>query len=295
MEERPMKVGVGLPFTMPAQSGPLILEWARRADAGPFSSLSVIDRIVYPNYDPLMTLSAAAAVTRRVRLMTAILLAPLHNAGVLAKQAATLDAFSGGRLTLGFGVGRKEDDFRATSVSFRGRGKRFEEQLAWMKRIWAGEGVAEGVGPIGPAPARPGGPELLIGGSVPVAIRRVGRWADGYLMGSRGLDPEGVLRLRRIVEDSWQAAGRAGQPRFVASTACALGPRAPDLVRASVGHYYPALGPGELDKMVKDTPTSPEAVRAVIQFHQDLGTDEVTFRLCSSDLEQLERLAQVVE
>src|SRR2546422_7918233 len=108
-----MKIGIGHPGTIPGVQGQLILEWARRADAGPFSSLGSLDRLVYPNYDALITLTAAAAVTQRIRLMTTVLLATLHNGGLLAKQAASLDALSGGRLTLGLGVGAREDDFRA--------------------------------------------------------------------------------------------------------------------------------------------------------------------------------------
>ena len=89
-----MKVGIGLPGNVPGTAGDTILDWARRADDGPFSSLGTIDRLVYDNYDPLVVLSAAAGATSRVRLMTCVLLAPLHNAGILAKQAASLDAIS---------------------------------------------------------------------------------------------------------------------------------------------------------------------------------------------------------
>ena len=146
-----MKIGIGLPATIPGVNGESVLEWGRKADAGSFSSLGIIDRLVYANYEPLITLAAVAAVTQRVRLMTTILVAPVRNAGVLAKQAATLDVISGGRLTLGIAVGAREDDYRAAPATFRDRGKRFEEQLALMKRIWSGQPVEDGIGAGGTA------------------------------------------------------------------------------------------------------------------------------------------------
>src|SRR5262249_42941217 len=104
-----MQIGIGLPANIPGIQGPQLIEWAKRADAGSFSSLGLIDRLVYDNYDPLIAFAAAAGATQRIRFTTSILLAPLHNAVLLAKQAASLDAISGGRLTLGLGVGSRED------------------------------------------------------------------------------------------------------------------------------------------------------------------------------------------
>src|ERR687884_392235 len=167
-----MDIGIGLPATIPGTRGSLVLDWAKRSDSGRFSSLGILDRLVYPNYEPLITLAAAAAVTERVRLMSTVLIAPLRGAGVLAKQAASIDALSGGRLTLGVSVGIREDDFQAAPASFHDRARRFEEQLDLMKRVWSGQPVGDGVGPMGPTPARAGGPELLIGGLSPAAHRR---------------------------------------------------------------------------------------------------------------------------
>jgi alkanesulfonate monooxygenase SsuD/methylene tetrahydromethanopterin reductase-like flavin-dependent oxidoreductase (luciferase family) len=138
--------------------GSLVLDWAGRADSGPFSSLGIIDRLVYPNYETLVTLAAAAAVTERGRLMSTVLIAPLRGAGVPAKQAASVDALSGGRLTPGLGVGAREDDFQVASAPLHDRARRFEEQLDLMKRVWSGQPVGGGVGPIGPPPTRPGEP-----------------------------------------------------------------------------------------------------------------------------------------
>jgi alkanesulfonate monooxygenase SsuD/methylene tetrahydromethanopterin reductase-like flavin-dependent oxidoreductase (luciferase family) len=134
-----MEIGIGLPATIPGASASELFEWARRADAGPFSNLSIIDRLVYGNYEPLITLAAVVGVTRRIRLMPSVLLAPYRSAAILAKEAASLDALSSGRLTLGLGVGGRENDFRAAGASFHDRGRRFEEQLATLKRIWSGE------------------------------------------------------------------------------------------------------------------------------------------------------------
>jgi alkanesulfonate monooxygenase SsuD/methylene tetrahydromethanopterin reductase-like flavin-dependent oxidoreductase (luciferase family) len=133
-----MDIGIGLPATIPGTSGSRVLEWAERADSGPFSSLGILDRLVYPNHEALISLAAAAAVT--------------------------VDALSGGRLTLGVGVGSREDDFQAAPASFHERGRWFEEQLELMKRVWSGGAVSDEVGPVGPPPARSGGPRLLIGG-----------------------------------------------------------------------------------------------------------------------------------
>jgi alkanesulfonate monooxygenase SsuD/methylene tetrahydromethanopterin reductase-like flavin-dependent oxidoreductase (luciferase family) len=187
-----MKVGIGLPATIPNTPPELILEWAKRADDKGFSSLGIIDRLVYPNYEPMITLAAVASVTKRVRLMTTILVAPLRSAGVLAKQAATLDRLSGGRLTLGLGIGGREDDSLAANMPHRTRAKRFEEQLKFMRRVWSGEAVGERVGKIGPRPAQTGGPEILIGGYSPAAASRAGRLADGFIAGG-----EWTLRLWR--------------------------------------------------------------------------------------------------
>src|SRR5207237_6088008 len=156
------------------------------------------------------------------RLMTTILISPLHNAGMLAKQTASLDALSGGRLTLGVGVGGREDDYRAAPASFHERGKRFEEQLTILKRVWSGEPLSDDVGPIGPPPVRQGGPELLIGGYTPAAIQRVGRWGDGFIVGGGG--PQVAEPGTQNALEWWKAVGKPGKPRFVAGMYYGLGP-----------------------------------------------------------------------
>ncbi|HEU4943493.1 MAG TPA: LLM class flavin-dependent oxidoreductase, partial [Gaiellaceae bacterium] len=124
---------MGLPTTVPGATGELVLDWARHADAGPFSSLAVLDRVAYDSYEPFAALAAAAGVTSRVRLATMIAVGPLRPTGLLAKQAASVHALSRGRLTLGLAVGARSDDFEAARVESRGRGRKLTEQLAYLR------------------------------------------------------------------------------------------------------------------------------------------------------------------
>ncbi|MCI0849190.1 MAG: LLM class flavin-dependent oxidoreductase [Chloroflexi bacterium] len=292
-----MKIGIGLPGAVPGVKGDFILEWAQRADAGPFSTLGTIDRLVYPNYEPFIMLSAAAAVTTRIRLMTGVMLAPLRNEGVLAKQAASLDAISNGRLTLGLGVGRRADDYRAAPARYNNRGRRFEQQIATMKRIWAGEDVDpdpdpdKHVGPMGPPPVQKGGPEILIGGGTPQAIARAGRLADGFL--ASGTNPEAVAASYQMAVDAWDAAGKPGKPRLAAVCSYALGPNAADVVGDYIRHYYSFLGP-VADQMAQNAVSSTEAVTGMIHDLEGIGMDELVFLPTAAEMGQLDRLADII-
>lgn len=286
-----MDVGIGLPATIPGTKGSLILDWAKRADSGPFSSLGVLDRMVYPNYEPLITLAAAAAVTERVRLMTTVLLAPLRPAGLLAKQAASIDGLSGGRLTLGLGVGGREDDFQAAPASFHDRARRFEEQLDIMKRVWSGQPVSDEVGAVGPPPTQTEGPQLLIGGYSPTPIRRVGRWADGFISGGVP-DPGQVRQMFDLAEESWRDEGREGRPRLVATLYYALGPNA-DRGGDYIRDYYSYFGPGA-DDMARSIPSSPEAVEELLRGFGEAGADEVVCWPTVAELDQVDHLAELV-
>ncbi|GAC1657057.1 MAG: LLM class flavin-dependent oxidoreductase [Ktedonobacteraceae bacterium] len=287
-----MHIGIGLPASIPGVSGERILEWAKRADGGPFSSLGIIDRLVYPNFEAFTTLAVAAGVTQRIRLISTVLVAPLRNAGMLAKQAATLDALSHGRLTLGMGVGGREDDYRAAPAAFHNRGKQFEKQLTLMKRVWAGEPVATDVGPVGPPPVRPGGPEVLIGGYSPTAISRVGRWGDGIILGSSG-NTTVAQQFYTLAQESWQAAGRSGKPRFVGCMYYGLGPNAAERAGAYIRNYYAFMGP-RADAMANAIPTTPEVIKSAIQAFADIGMDEFVIWPCIPDLDQVDRLAEIL-
>ncbi|WP_248959859.1 LLM class flavin-dependent oxidoreductase [Sphaerisporangium perillae] len=282
-----MNVGLGLP----AGDVDVLGTWARLAEAGPFTTLGLLDRIVYDNPEPLVTLGVLAGATSRIRLMTEVLIAPLRQTALLAKQSATLDRLSGGRLTLGVGVGVREDDFRAAHVEYHRRGRRLDEQMRTMRRVWSGEAYGDGIGPIGPAPAREGGPEVLFGGFVPATAERVAHSGDGFL--GAMFTSEEMGRFFRTVERAWQVAGRSGRPRLVAQANAALGPDAVVEEARRAIHAYYDFG-GYREKVLMGMLTTPEAIRHAVTAFTDVGADEVMLYCWSPDPTQVERIADIL-
>ena len=286
-----MKIGIGLPASIPNTPGKLIVDWAKQAERQNFSSLGLIDRIVYPNYEALTTLAVAAGATERIRLITTVLLAPLRNTVVFAKQAATLDALSDGRLTLGLGVGAREDDFKAVGVDIHTRGKLFDEQLTLMHKIWSGEPLGDGIGPVGPKPAREGGPEVLIGGYSDKAFERIGRWGNGPIAGGGG--PRAARGAFESAKQVWEKAGRTGSPRNVGCAYFGLGEQAAAHSANYIKDYYSFMGP-RADQLAQGVLTTPEAIKSAIQEFAQIGTDEVIFWACIPELDQVDLLADAV-
>jgi len=281
-----MNVGLGLPISDPAA----LLAWAARAEDGPFSTLGLLDRLVYHNPEPLVALAVLAGATSRIRVQTEVLLAPLRDTVLLAKQAATVDRMSGGRLVLGLGVGGRDDDFHATSSDQRTRGRRLDEQVAMMRRLWRGEPYDGDAGPIGPAPARADGPEILFGGFQPAALERVARCGDGFLAAA---PPARAGTLFDTVRAFWRQHGRDGQPRIVAQVNVALGPQdVLDDARASMHAYYAFTGMA--DQMVSGMLTTASGIRDAIAQFADLGADEVMLYCYGLDPAQADRLAGIL-
>jgi alkanesulfonate monooxygenase SsuD/methylene tetrahydromethanopterin reductase-like flavin-dependent oxidoreductase (luciferase family) len=281
-----MDVGIGLPNAVAGVDRSGIVQWAMRAEEAGFSSLGTIDRIVYANYESLIALAAAAAVTERIGLVTDILIAPLRsNTALFAKQAATLDSLSGGRLTLGLAVGGREDDYEASGVDFHRRGRIFQQQLDQMTAIWKGETG------VGPAPARAERPGLLIGGTSDVAYRRAARYADGWTMG--GGTPDAFGEALEKLKGAWSEAGREGKPRTVALFYFALGDDAEQVARRSLGDYYGFLG-DYADQIVASAAKDAATLKQYLSAFEAAGADEVICFPASTQLDQVNRLAEAV-
>ena len=285
-----MDIGIGLPTTIPGVEARQVIDWSREADAAGFSSLATLDRIVYRNYEPLIALAAAAAVTDRITLLTGILITPYRtNTALLAKEAATLHHLSDGRLVLGVGIGARGDDYEASGLTTKNRGRVFDRQLAELQRIWAGEerGTAGAIGPALPD----GPPELIIGGKVDAAFERAARWGAGWISGAGGAAVFGasVARLRA----AWERAGRAGSPRAIGFAYYALGEGAREHADRYLRDYYAFAG-AYADQLAAASPVDAESVVRFRDTFAEAGCDELLFFPCSSDPAQVGLLAEAV-
>src|SRR5205085_3103651 len=176
---------------------------------------------------------------------------------------------------VGVGVGGRDEDYRAAGAPWEGRVRRLGEQVALMRRAWAGETVVPGGAPLGPPPRQPGGPEILAGVLLPSAIRRAARWADGLCGFSFGPDEAEIRASFAVAREAWAARGRPA-PRLVTSCWFALGAAGPATMDAYVRRYLDTFGTETAASLATlCTTTSAAALRGVIGRIQDTGADEL--------------------
>jgi alkanesulfonate monooxygenase SsuD/methylene tetrahydromethanopterin reductase-like flavin-dependent oxidoreductase (luciferase family) len=284
-------ISIGIPNTVPGASGAQLLEWARRAEQAGFSSLASIGAVSYPGYEELTVFAAAGAVTERIGFLSNTLIAPARSPAELAKQAATVDQLTGGRLTLGLGPGWRAADFQLTGRDFHIRGQLFDEQLHALRRAWAGEPLLDGTCPVGPATVQQPGVPLVIGGTVEASIRRVVEFGIGWTAG--GMPPAAVGSMVERVQTAWSKAGRQGRARIVALRYFSLG----DTVTASRSYlldYYTPMGDATAEMIAGNALRSPEAITGAVMAYADVGVDELVFDPTVADPTQVDLLADVV-
>lgn len=284
-----MDVGIGIPNSILGTTGQTMLEWARRAEDAGFSSLASIGAVSYPSFEELTVFAAAGAVTERIRFLSNILISPARSTAELAKQAATVDQLTGGRLTLGLGVGWRQADYTLTGRDFSGRGAAFEQQVKDLHLAWSGESIAQDTRPVSPPPVQSPIP-ILVGGNTDAAVRRVVELdAQGWTGG--GMPPDAISGFASRVRAAWQAAGREGSPRIVALAYFGLG----DTEEASRGYlldYYAPMGPEFAQMVAGSALRSPDAVKGAIQAFEAAGVDELILDPTLSDPGQVDLLAE---
>jgi alkanesulfonate monooxygenase SsuD/methylene tetrahydromethanopterin reductase-like flavin-dependent oxidoreductase (luciferase family) len=284
VEGKPLEVGVGLPSSVPGTRADTLLEWARRADQGPFSSLGVVDRISFDCYEPLTLLAAAATATSRVKLVTMVAISPLRTTAVLAKQAATIASMSNGRLVLGLAIGARRDDYDAAGVDHSDRGRRFTQQLIDLRSYWENDAV-------GPRPIPPQGPIVLAGGSSDAAFFRMARYADGYVHG--GGPPRAFARAASVARAAWAECARPSRPQLWGQGYFALGDDAAERGEAYMRSYYEFTGPF-VQRIVDVMLRTPQDVVQFVRGYAEAGCGELVLLPAVADIDQLDRLADVL-
>ena len=275
-------MGIGLPTGLAGTTPELVTDWARQADAGPFASLGVIDRVVYDSLDPIVGLAAAAAVTTRIELVTSILIAPLRETSTLAKQLMSLHALAGGRLTVGLAIGARGDDYEQSEFAKASRGRRLSEQIAQLRQFDA-EGAIRAPGHEPPL-------RILVGGSSGPAYGRMAQFADGWI--HNGSPPRIFARALAEVRAAWSDAGRPGDPQVWSMAYYALGDAA-EAGREYLLDYYAFTG-AFAQRIADGLLTSPLEIREYVQAYSDAGCDHLLLFPTVPDIRQLGLLADVV-
>ena len=241
-----MRLGFGAPVSGAWATPDNLRSFAARAEEAGYASLWTFQRLLVPEgsgmepvyhsvLDPMVALGYLAAVTARIRLCVAVVNAPYVSPAVLAKQAVTVDVLSAGRLELGLGLGWMPEEFAAAGADMARRGARTEEHIRVLRHLWAGGGSAfRGefyqipAGHVAPRPVQRPGPPVLLGGTVPRALRRAGEFADGWVTSSRtdlSRISDGIAQVRAAAEQAGRDPAairiicrgvvRAGKPLLV--------------------------------------------------------------------------------
>lgn len=283
-----MRIGIGMPNQVRHVRGPVIPEWARRAEECGFSTVGTIGRVAYPGVMDTVALAAAAGATTSIGLLSTVLLGPAWPAALLAKEAAGIDAVSGGRLTLGIGLGGRSDDFLVEGLGPRGTGRRLDADIEVYKSVWDGQPLAGGTSPLVTEQARP--VPLLFGGTARASFDRVARSGDGYV--APALPPTMVASALDGVRAAWTDAGRAGEPHLTALAYFAFADA--DTGRANVRDYYASIGAETADFLASSVSADADTLRETVRAYDDLGVDELILNPTTDDLDEVTRLADVV-
>jgi alkanesulfonate monooxygenase SsuD/methylene tetrahydromethanopterin reductase-like flavin-dependent oxidoreductase (luciferase family) len=284
-----MEVGIGLPNAVPGATGKQLTDWARAAEDAGFSTLGTIDRVVYPNYEPLVALSAAAAVTDRIRLATDVMLGPLRqNPALVAKQILSLDALAGGgRAVLGIAIGGREDDYEVSGLPMSRRGEWLNSALGRIRAIWNRDGELESkVGPRSNGKA----PTLLVGGYVQASLERAAKFGDGWTQGGAG--PDQFKEDAANLDEAWKQQGREGKPYKMALVYFSLGPDAQKNAEHNLNDYYAWLGEETAQAIVDGAAKDADTVKQYVSAFDAAGCDELVLFPCASDPEQVALLAE---
>lgn len=283
-----MRFGIGLPNQVRNVNPSVIPTFAARAEQAGFESLGTVGRFAYPSVVDTVALAAAAAVTSRIELISNVLLAPTWPGPLLAKELAGIDGISGGRLTIGLGLGGRADDFVLDAYPMKGLGKRFNADLETYRDIWAGKPFGDSVNPAVPEGTRQ--VPMLFGGSAPQTFTRMAKWGVGYIGGS--VPASMVAEPFESARAAWTEAGREGAPRLVAIAYFAIDNG--EAGRANIYDYYSFINHDVATMIANNGAVGPDEIANTIKSFADIGADDLVFNPMTDDPAEIERLAELL-
>ena len=291
-----MKIGICLPYMKAGLTRDDYRDWFRLVEEGPYHAVSCGERVHGPTCDMRVVLAAAAMATERVEITPTLYVLPMHNATRVAKEVATLDLLSGGRVKqIAVGYGGREQDYQAMGAAFRGRYGRMDRQVAEMRAVWAGEEMIPGCGPIGPTPVQPGGPRILAGAIGPKAIARCARWADGLYAWSGNGEAAELANTFDTMDRAWEAAGRSEAPYRMGGFWYTLADNGQQKLYDYVYDYLAIAGPEIATMMAQSVHrSSPEAVLEALDNAEAAGCEELFMVPATAELTELERLTDLL-
>lgn len=291
-----MNIGICLPYMKAGLGRDDYLEWFRAVENGPFHAVSCGERVHGPTFDMRIVLAAAAAATQRLEITPTLYVLPMHSAARVAKEIASLDIISGGRVNkVALGYGGRVKDYQALGAAFKGRYGRMDRQVREMRQVWRGEEVVEGGGAIGPALPDPQGPMLLAGAMGPKSIERCAQWADGLYAWSGNGEQQELANTFAMMDAAWERAGREQAPYRMGGFWYTL---AEDGQRKLYDYVYEylAIAGDEIATMMAQSVhrSSPDAILEALDNAEAAGCEELFMVPATAEIAEVERLQELL-
>jgi alkanesulfonate monooxygenase SsuD/methylene tetrahydromethanopterin reductase-like flavin-dependent oxidoreductase (luciferase family) len=291
-----MDVGICLPYSEPGITRKTLVDWCAAIEDSPLTALSCGERISGADAMEMRAMMAGAAMlTQRVRIINTLYILPMHNAVWAAKEIATLDVLSEGRVDVVVGTGGRPNDYKAVGADFETRNKRLPGQVQTMRETWAGKPPFEGSDIIGPKPYQQGGPRVLGGFAGPKAIHNSAAWADGLYAFSIPGQASEIKEKMDWFQEGWDKAGRTGKPYKIGGFWYSLA----DNAQQGLHHYvyeYLRIAGHDFAMSVADTMTqhSPDLILETMRAFKETGIDLLFMVPASADVTEVTRLGDLV-
>ncbi len=273
-----------------------LLTWFKMIDEGPFESLSCGERVHGPTFDMRILLSAAAAATSRVEITPTLYVLPMHNAVRVAKEIASLNVISGGRVKkVVVGYGGRPQDYEAVGATYNGRYQRMDHQVHTLKQVWSGQEMIEDAGSIGPDLTPEEHPLVLTGAIGPKSISRGGGWADGlYAWSGNGIKQELAAAFSQM-EEAFEKNGRSQKPYRMGGFWCTLADNGQQKLFDYVFEYLSIAG-REIAQMMAESVSrnSEESILKALHNAESVGCEEVFLVPATAEIQEIERLSDLV-